>query len=328
MGRLILNVDGYGGDGQLSLLADFVEWCVFVRARAIGHKQIADYLEERRLRVGGFSRVPLVDEAEDVEAEAPMLDRSHLAREARRRQRAQEDAARIGQLLAERERRLNRSYPFRVVRSESSFRVERRGSRITPYHVALAIALSHACARDDDSANDFEAFAADCLRARGYRTFSFAEQRRAERGRGIEAFRAVHTRLVQALGLRAGANAELSPHVNDAGGDVLARVEPVDDRPGCRTILVQATVGKADTWPGKMREVPTSTWAALLGDPIPPLVTLAIPHHIEDAHLHDLVCNGLGATVIDRLRLIAHGPAVSSRQRALVGRLRDQGVEW
>lgn len=326
MAKLELNVDGYGWEGQLSLLADYVEFCAHVRAQPVRHKQIGDYLEERRLEVRGFRRSEVA--VGDADATPDAEDGSHLSREGRRRQRALEDAARIGQLLAQRQHRLGIAYPFLVSTSGTSFEVRRRARRTTAYDVALAISLGHACAADASVPAQFEAFTADCFRARGYRTFAVGEHRRDQSGAGIDAFRAVHAKLVKALGLRVGASAELSPHVHDAGADVLARAEPVDDRAGCRTLLVQATVGKAETWHHKLHEVRTRTWADLLGDPIAPLVTLAIPHHIEDAHLRELVENGLGGTVADRLRLVAHGPTLGPAHKRLVERLVDGGVEW
>jgi hypothetical protein len=71
-----------------------------------------------------------------------------------------------------------------------------------------------------------------------------------------------------------------------------------------------------------------SDWAQIFGDPVPPSVTLAVPHHIELDQLGELVRNGLGGTVFDRLRLVAHDPEVTADDQKMVEQLLADGVEW
>jgi hypothetical protein len=59
-----------------------------------------------------------------------------------------------------------------------------------------------------------------------------------------------------------------------------------------------------------------------------PFVALAVPHHVEQDQLLELVENGHSTTVIDRLRLVAHEPVVAAADRDSVRELCANGVEW
>ncbi|MBI4952041.1 MAG: hypothetical protein HY908_08405 [Myxococcales bacterium] len=329
MAKLELVTDAYGSRGQLSLIGDFVELYCTVSGRELGYKDVADHLHDCDMRIPRHQRVALEPDAADalgveelVDAEVP---RDHIAAQDARRQHANEDASRVFGLFLERARYLGDAYPFAL---EPRGLLHRICGDVVAYDVALSLALRHGCGRDQAAAIEFEGFVERCLRARHYRVFPLGERVRAAPSKGAKRFRVVYEALRRELDVRAGGDASISAHIHDGGVDVLARAEPVDDRPGCRTLLVQATVGKAETWHDKAHRVPGRAWCRILGDPIPPLVTLAVPHHVERDHLYELVDEGHGATVFDRLRLVAHGPRITKSERDSVRKLRGAGVEW
>lgn len=324
MARLILDTDAYGSRGQLSLLADFFELCCWSTRRQLSKEDMADYIRDREIRIPLHQKVPL-----DVEAEPEIPDETepidHMAGIDARRIRAGQDSARVFALLNERKRYLGKAYPFNI---DSSGRLLRRARVPVAYDVALSLALRHGCMRDIKAPNDFESFVARCLQAGRYRVFGLSAEVRSTSGAGAARFRTVFAKARTKLGLSGASLAQIPEHIHDGRGDVLARWEPVDDRPGCRTLLVQATVGKAETWERKAQEPQRRLWSSILGDPINPLVTLAVPHHVEFEHLKELVENADGATVLDRLRLVAHRPKLVEGERASVRALLAGGVEW
>lgn len=330
MRPLTLNLDGYGAKAELSLFADFVEWRVFQSGRPLGYRDIADYLSEKGTALRSFTTEPLTPDDSTSEDDDSKLGvgPSQLPAKDLKVLRANEDAARVGQMLLERQTRLGPRYPFIIDKQRKHFTVAPRGRSITPYHVLLSIGLSHACIGDRSMAQKFQQFTVDCFRARGFRTYLMGIIRKEVVGRGIEGFRIARAELAKKFCLRTDTNAKLPPGIQEEGVDALVRIDPVDDRAGCRTILVQATLNKCEKWYEKMFDPKEGTWRDLLGDPIRPLVTLALPHHVEDAHLHYLVDNGHGATIADRLRLVAHCPRVTAAQERIVVDLRARGVEW
>jgi hypothetical protein len=323
MTKLELDTDAYGSRGQLSLMADFFELCCCVRRLQITHAVIADYLSDRRIRIPLHEMTSLaVSDAPPVEDDEG--DADHVTTTDARRQRANEDAARVLSLLREREHYLGAAYPFKL----DGTVLGRRTRTPVAYDVALTLALRHGCMKDRTAATDFEGFVARCLTTGHWRVFPLGARVRAAPGSGVARFRPVFQRLVAHLRVRSQPDLRVPSHVHDRGTDVVARWNPVDDRPGCRTVLVQVTVGKADTWARKAAEPPRGAWMKLLGDPLEPLVALAIPHHVEHEQLHELIDNGHGATVLDRLRLVAHAPKVTPADRKSVLGLRAAGVEW
>jgi len=328
MAKLTLNLDGYGSRGQLSLLADFFEFCCSVRKLEINHAVIADYLRDRGIRISLHAQVPLHGELTtegSVELADDATPTDHASAEDGRRRRGNEDSTRVMGLLRERQHYLAKLYPFDI---DANDRLTRRLKTTTAYDVALALALRHGCVGDRTVANEFEGFVERCLIANSYRVFPLGARIRAARSSGATRFREVFSDLADHLNVRPALDVAVPSHIHDGGADVLARWGPRDDRPGCRTLLVQATVGKADTWRQKALEPPTSRWKSLLGDPVPPLVTLAVPHHVEREYLREIVDESHGATVFDRLRLVAHQPKITRAERSGVAAFRSSGVEW
>lgn len=324
MARLALKPDACGRRGQLSLVADYFEWRTFVRRTPLTLKGMADFLGDRELEIPAFRLVPLHEGGglEEVPLASVAHDHNGLADE--RRRRLEEDALRVAGLLEERARYLGAAYPFRYSTSELS----RPSQKITAYDVALALTLRHALDGDTTSAApDFESFIARCLEARLPRVFEMAASIRAASGAGAARFRDVHRHLVACLGLGIERTAQIPEAIHDGGGDVIGRWEPLDDRPGCRTLLVQATIGPLGTWASKAN-LKLNMWRGTLGDPVLPLVTLAVPHHVERHYLHDLVLEGHGMTIYDRLRLVAHGPKVTRSDERQIQKLAKRGVEW
>ncbi len=324
---LTLEKDAYGTRGQLSLVADFIELRAWAENLTIHADALREYLRDKLFRIPRLGTVPLHDDSDDgqldeLPEEAEPTD--HATANDRRAAFAKEDAQRVFQLLLERGKYLGGKYPYDVVNQALS----RRCDTVVGYDVVHAIALRHGCLRDDQAAYDFEDFVERCLRAQRYQTFALAPAIRKAPGSGADRFRSIHKEFSALLSMRLDPQARVSPKIHDGGADVLARIGPADDRPGCRTLLVQATVGRAETWHQKLHQPKVSDWAQIFGDPVPPSVTLAVPHHIELDQLGELVRNGMGGTVFDRLRLVAHDPEVTADDQKMVEQLLADGVEW
>ena len=106
------------------------------------------------------------------------------------------------------------------------------------------------------------------------------------------------------------------------------RLAPADRRPGWWTFLMQATVGATKKWDEKLQVRRLRSWSDYLGDPLQPILVLTIPHHIEAWHLHDLVANGEGATVFDRLRLVTPSLTIVAHERRRAREIFEAGTEW
>ena len=329
--RLELDVDGYGGRGMLTLIADYFEHVCAARRHDVGLDFVSDYLKNRKLRIPLYRRVRINESADPIqslesaheELDDPSEETDHVTEEDQNCRQAAEDSRRVFGLLCERTQRLDRLYPFEAHRG----RLRRRAKTVTAYDVVLSLSLRHACLRDKNVPDEFEAFAGRCLVASGHRVVRLGAASKAETGTRSVRFKAMYERAVRELSLRRNANASVPEHVFDEGTDLLARLPPMDQRAGCRTTLVQATVGKADSWDKKLVQPKVGNWIEILGDPIEPNVSLAIPHHVEDDQLAELVRNGHGGTVLDRLRLVAHKPTVKRSERKMVQGFWKAGVE-
>ena len=93
-------------------------------------------------------------------------------------------------------------------------------------------------------------------------------------------------------------------YAKDGGVDVISALNWRDGRPGQFTWVAQATVGKSGTWEKKLLEPNPKIWGKYLQNGIEPLVFLAVPHHIEDAHYSYLLERE--RYLVDRLRLASH----------------------
>lgn len=96
-------------------------------------------------------------------------------------------------------------------------------------------------------------------------------------------------------------------HAKDGAVDVLSTINWGDKRPGQLVWLTQVTVGQSGTWLGKLKQPEPAKWVNYLEERTPPQVMLAVPHHVERAHLYEMLDARQG-TVVDRLRLVPHLP--------------------
>jgi hypothetical protein len=73
----------------------------------------------------------------------------------------------------------------------------------------------------------------------------------------------------------------------------------------------------SDEWKRKISEPSPSMWKGLLGEPIEPIVFLAVPHHSERRHRHQVMLE-TNRVLLDRLSLAPHKAEVSRDERALI----------
>jgi hypothetical protein len=325
---IAFNPDAYGAYARVSSAADFFELCA-LRA-PIPRAKVTDYIRERNVRLYSRRLVMLddVDDADEDDTDDPSDGTSTVPRDRHEKilTRTNEHAAAVFSMLSERCRALGDLYPFSV--NSDVLRRHSRRKSTTPYDVALSISLRQAYGGPGSPDQDFEGFVDSCLRAQHWYTFPFGAKVRTASGAGVRRFRSVLTRAREELVLPSKGAGEVPLYVQDRGADILARFPPVDSRPGCRTFVIQATVGGSESWQTKISETPLASWREYIGDPVQVMSMLAIPHHIENEHLLELVKNGNGATIWDRLRLVAHRPILSPRVLTAAKRFLDNGAEW
>ena len=94
-----------------------------------------------------------------------------------------------------------------------------------------------------------------------------------------------------ALGLRPSPDPRpVSRRAKDAGVDTLGGVVWRDGRrAGQWLFLGQATVAQSHEWERKLSEPQPPRWARYLQEPLLPQAFLAVPHHVEDDHMDDLL---------------------------------------
>jgi hypothetical protein len=326
MDALVLDVDAYGSRGQLTLMADYFELCCKTRPLPLTHKVIVDYLIDRKIRIAKFATVPLdLSDASDATELEDDDASDHMSVTDARRQKAHEDATRIFELIRERQRYLGELYPYIL---HDGLTIIRRDEALLPYDVAVTQALRHAFLSDTDAPHDFERFVAACFASTNWTVFHLAAEIRATPGSKAKRFGRVFKKLIPMLSVRKDVPRVVPEHVHDHGADIVTRLPPIDDRPGCRTVIVQVTVGRDPTWKGKAADPPIAAWSDLLGDPLAPHVVVALPHHVERDQLHELVREGHGATYFDRLRLLAHAPNLPKTDFHVAESVYAAGVEW
>jgi hypothetical protein len=319
-----LDVEAYGRYARLSAIADVAELRVWQRPLPV--ENLADYLHDRRIRPIEERLVPLesevsedagVDEGDDLEPRS--VERAAGAAAAK------EMAQQVFELLRERKEVLGDDYPFSIVGGTLA---RTKPKKVCAYDVALTLTVRHAYLGDSGVPAEFERYVARCLEAGHWVAFPIADRVRAVSGTGVSRFRKVIASARAELRWPRRGSGMVPLHTHDRGADILARWRPMDARPGCRTTLFQATVGSSETWATKLAEAPRGSWRQYIGDPLEISVVLAIPHHVQQAHLEELVVNGEGGTVLDRLRLVAHGAKLEASERAAALAVLRAGVDW
>lgn len=305
---VVLDVDAYGADARRSAIADFVELAAF--RRPISRNELSDYVRDCGLAVPPPRLVTLGDdvgEASMADDDPPIVSQ------------------RVFDLLAERSRRLGTLYPFSL---ESTVLTRTAPDVMTTYDATLAMTIRHAYFEDSTIPELFEDFVCRSLRASSMTVFPLSYRVRATDGFGVERFGGVLDEARGALNLAPATGGLVSRAVHDGSVDVLARHPPTDSRPGFWTLLCQVTVGKTTLWETKLKNRKLRSWSHYLGDPLPPLFCVAVPHHVEPWHLESLVIDSEGATVLDRLRLVASGVIASESEQALARSLIEGGAEF
>jgi hypothetical protein len=233
-------------------------------------------------------------------------------------------ASSVFSLIADRKAQLQALYPFDLSRNSLKCVVNAPDYFDSAYVGLLAITVVHAwdvpCEVDPKPV--LEDVAARALAAAGIQTYNIGA---TERGSGFDA---ALTGAAQTLGLSRVAQVFGSRHAQDAGVDTLGAFCWRDSRPAGKWLFIgQATVGKSDTWSGKLGEPSPPRWAKLLVEYLHPQSFLTVPHHVETEHLRDLLTDARGV-VVDRLRLIPLITANSEDQVQLIRAMLSCDIDW
>lgn len=112
-------------------------------------------------------------------------------------------------------------------------------------------------------------------------------------------------------------------HANDEKVDTISNLAWGDQRGGHWLYIGQATVGDSSTWQAKMMQPRPHQWQDLMSSVIVPTPYLAVPHHVEDAQLADLV-RGDHRLVLDRMRIARYLRTITAGAGALIQKMRAE----
>jgi len=306
--------DAYGPEADTSNLADYVE-LLALAGMPLKRAELADYLAEQRwvVRSRELFYDPQVDRGEPTE------DEQEGGAEASPSEVA---AGNVFELLAARAAALGARYPF-ALDGHQLVAIEPITDDHNAYLCLLAITVAHHYEVETDERPEriFETVVADVMSARGLATVDTAL---AGRGRGD--FRALVRAVGDAVGLIAAPDAASSrEHANEEGVDTVSHLSWGDVRSGHWVFIGQATCARSSDWEVKIQEPKPAQWGPLLSSVVRPLPYLAVPHHVEDAHLLDLSSNS-ERLILDRLRLARHLGDLSGEQASLLKAVSDEDV--
>jgi hypothetical protein len=163
----------------------------------------------------------------------------------------------------------------------------------------------------------FEVVTDQVMAARGLRSANLGELGRAA-ANFLETVRAAG----DVVGVAATPEKAISrKHANDEKVDALSHLDWGDQRGGHWLFIGQSTVGRSGTWQMKMMQPRVHQWEDLMGSILTPLAYLAVPHHVEDVQLLDLI-RGDKRMVLDRLRLTHFLIDVPPQAQAIVDAVR------
>lgn len=95
-----------------------------------------------------------------------------------------------------------------------------------------------------------------------------------------------------------------SKNSKDENVDIISGVLMQDYRLGEPAWLIQATCAKnGETWSSKLRDINTANWKSYLRLGIPPFCFLAVPYHMTNQSIKDLLRDDEHKSFLDRLRL-------------------------
>lgn len=306
--------DAYGPEADRSNLADYVE-LLALAGTPLRRAELADYLAEQRwvVRSRELFHDPRVDTSE------PSEDAQEGGAEASPAEMA---SGTVFELLARRAAELAEQYPFRIEET-ALLTVDALDDSHLPYLSLLAVTVAHHYNLDVTPAADrvFEEIVADVMRNRGLLT---SDTGNAGRGKGD--FQSVVKNVADEVGLIAAPEgAAFREGANEEGVDTVSHLSWGDTRAGHWVFIGQATCAKSNQWQRKIAEPKPAQWAGLLTCAVKPAAYLAVPHHVEDAHLHYL-SEGTERLVLDRLRLARHLPRLSDEQAGILENVRAEGV--
>ena len=310
MRTISLEPDMYGQYARASLLADYVE-LLALKGGEVKQALVADFLADNDWNL------QLIEEANGELRTTASL--------AEKRDRAGENAGIVFEQIAERSDFLRTRYPFAISKHGISL-VQGVKVEESSYVALLTLTIAHAFGVRPTNyvAAVFERTVATVLESRGLRSVCFAEIRR-----NTTSFPDAVKQACDALGLRA--NPQATPRfarAQDEGVDVLCHFnwDHAITRPGAWTFVGQATVGRSESWFGKIYDPRPTAWGPRIGSTLVPLPFLAVPHHVERRMLEKLTIDG-NALVLDRLRLAKFKQNVNSDERATIRAVTGEDVE-
>ena len=310
-----LEPDTYGQYARASLLADYVELLALKRkGRGVRKSIVADFLADNDWNLELID-LPAVGQPDDG-----------LTTTSDRRDDAGSAASIVFDQIAERHDVLTpQSYPFDVSAHGISLRPD-FDHESSPYVAALAITVAHAfrVLPLEQVAPLFERMVTTVLRRRGLRSVCLAELRRSR-----HSFDGALLDACEAIGLKAAPNAAPTlTHAHDEGVDVLCHLgwDGATLRAGTWGFIGQATVGRSDTWPRKIKEPSPSSWARRIGTRVRPLPFLAVPHHVEQRTMVKLT-DDADAMVLDRLRLVRFKEGVDGDEQDVIRAVAGEDIE-
>ncbi len=299
--------DAYGAEADTSHLADYVE-LLALAGRTLRRADLSDYLGDlnwlvrsRELYHAAGPGTPDAEPSQDELESGPGVSP------------ADEAAARVFDLLSDREALLSDRYPFvnDGVQLNAVDLIE--GHRLYLALLAITVAHHYDVAAPAAPEYAFEAIVADAMAARGLLTIDMGEA-----GRASNDFREAVRSAGEAIGVLPSPDAAPSKeHANEEGVDTVSHLSWGDTRPGHWLFIGQATCAKSGEWGRKMSEPKPGQWGRLLGSVIRPIPYLAVPHHMETPQMLHL-STGDGRLILDRLRLCRHLPSVGIDQQGIL----------
>lgn len=296
------DIDRYGQDARVSALADYLELAALAGFR-ITKAALQDLIVDNEWVRRPIRRYLL---PEDVEEDPESWADAVFA------------------MILDRDSQLGTSYPFEikgrsVVMKDPTFaRLESR------YLSLLAITLVHACEihAPVSPESTLESVVAGTLGNLGIASVNIGA---TDRGTGfVEALQSG----ARALDLWAMQDPRpRSARAKDAGVDTLGGFVWRDHRQAGHWLIIgQVTTAQSQHWGFKLAQPQPARWATYLQELLHPQVFLAVPHHVQDDHLRDLMESRRGV-VIDRLRIVANKPANTPAERTLIDALLGARIE-
>jgi len=298
--------DAYGPEADTGNLADYLELLALART-PLRRAELADYLAEERWVVRSRELFHDLDPEEDSPGEDQQDGGAGPLP-------ADVAAADVFELLQFRADQLQEHYPFELVGNQLCLREPLEDNQ-KPYLSLLAITVAHHYSVETSLHPErvFESLVASVMRTRGLTSVDTGEV-----GRGTGDFRALVRNVAERLELIAAPDAASSrAAANEEGVDTVSHLSWGDVRPGHWVFIGQATCAQSNEWARKVLEPKPPQWGPLLSCVVKPLAYLAVPHHVESAHLL-YISNSSERLVLDRLRLARQSRDLSDDELTLL----------